>query len=753
MQATSLYNGLQGLKTHEMGLTSVADNLANVSTKGFKSTRLNFEDIMASKMAIGSPSTIPSVSQVGNGSTADSQNMMLQGSMEYTGNSLDMGIQGAGFFTLSNSDTSDTYYTRAGQFMVDDEGYVVDDNGLRLQGFVTAADGTVSGGSLTDILVPLSNEQATATSDVEIGVNLDAADTKKNDDAVAIDPSSPGTFNYSATATIYDENGVAHNITTYYQQLSGYRRVWKAATFENDSGTVSANPAAGNTFYLHFDTDGKLVGTSTTLPTTDSWIYSPMFSDSSDAVSDQLGETLSFTSNAVTQTYVTTADIDIAATYGENEVISIGSDSYDLATIVTAGDNNTTAAEKLAQSINGSASDYWATVNGSTVTVHSDGAAAVDVSAASDPDITISFDSMDDVIGAVNSGVAASGALYLDLATFADGDTVDVGGNGPWTYDSGGLGDFQNLTELQGLITAAGYDVTLIDPDGNGTDGALYIESNAVGSGANGDAITVVSAGGTYNIPDAAMAGGLDPTTTTNVVASAASVSQSGDVSLDLARNDAGTVTVSGFNNTLGENLGYDFDDTYRDSTPASTDLSVDLVHTFSYTDDQGDPVNTTQTVTWDYGVGYDPAGTDPYHGSTQSAGASDTFTMDQDGMPLGWLDAINMDDSGVMWSRYTNGFSEAIYCVGLTGFTAPAEMKRVGDNLWLQTVAAGTATVGQPGENGLGDFAPESLEGSNVDMAQEFVKMINYQRAFQANGKSITTTDDMLKTAIQMKR
>jgi flagellar hook protein FlgE len=91
---------------------------------------------------------------------------------------------------------------------------------------------------------------------------------------------------------------------------------------------------------------------------------------------------------------------------------------------------------------------------------------------------------------------------------------------------------------------------------------------------------------------------------------------------------------------------------------------------------------------------------------------------------------------------------------VGLTDFVSPGELKRVGDTLWQATEAAGPAVVGLPGGvEGMGLIEGSSLESANVDLANEFVSMINYQRAYQANTKSITTSDEMLKEAINLKR
>jgi flagellar hook protein FlgE len=90
---------------------------------------------------------------------------------------------------------------------------------------------------------------------------------------------------------------------------------------------------------------------------------------------------------------------------------------------------------------------------------------------------------------------------------------------------------------------------------------------------------------------------------------------------------------------------------------------------------------------------------------------------------------------------------------VALAKFVDEQKLKKEGGNLFSETRESGVAIVNQPGSNGLGTISPNSLEQSNVDIASEFVKMITSQRGFQANSKIITTVDQMLSEAIQMKR
>ncbi|MGD8562893.1 MAG: flagellar hook-basal body complex protein, partial [Desulfarculaceae bacterium] len=101
-----------------------------------------------------------------------------------------------------------------------------------------------------------------------------------------------------------------------------------------------------------------------------------------------------------------------------------------------------------------------------------------------------------------------------------------------------------------------------------------------------------------------------------------------------------------------------------------------------------------------------------------------------------------------------SNGHEQPLAAVALTDFMSPEELQRWGDTLWAATEAAGEPQVGVAGDEelALGTIESFALETSTVDVAQEMVNLINYQRSFQANGKSISTSDEMLKTAINMK-
>jgi flagellar hook protein FlgE len=138
---------------------------------------------------------------------------------------------------------------------------------------------------------------------------------------------------------------------------------------------------------------------------------------------------------------------------------------------------------------------------------------------------------------------------------------------------------------------------------------------------------------------------------------------------------------------------------------------------------------------------------------TTSFAGSSSTMFQSQDGYTFGFLQNVSVDRDGILSGRYSNGEILELYQITLYDFVNPWDLRREGGNLFSETRESGAATPGPANANGLGSINSNSLEQSNVDLAEEFVKMITTERGFQANSKVITSVDMMLQTVIMMKR
>lgn len=158
----------------------------------------------------------------------------------------------------------------------------------------------------------------------------------------------------------------------------------------------------------------------------------------------------------------------------------------------------------------------------------------------------------------------------------------------------------------------------------------------------------------------------------------------------------------------------------------------------------------------------FDPADADPVAltldlaGNTPLTQYEGSFTAEargQDGAPMGFLRGFEFGADGTVTGRFSNGESEVLGAVAVATFDNPGGLEREGESMYAATVNSGEPIVGLPAQGGVGTITPGALEMSNVDLAQEFTNLIIAQRGFQANSRTITTSDELLQELVQMKR
>lgn len=126
--------------------------------------------------------------------------------------------------------------------------------------------------------------------------------------------------------------------------------------------------------------------------------------------------------------------------------------------------------------------------------------------------------------------------------------------------------------------------------------------------------------------------------------------------------------------------------------------------------------------------------------------------SLTQDGAATGRLDSVDVDSSGIIFGRYSNGQSRAMGQITLSNFSNPNGLSPLGDTAWGETFSSGAPLTGNPGTASLGVIQSGSLEDSNVDLTAELVKMIIAQRNFQANAQTIRTADATTQTIINIR-
>ncbi len=206
---------LSGLNASQKDLDVTSNNIANVNTVGFKESRAEFVDVYAASL-LASGKT-----KVGDGVlTADVAQQFSQGSIQFTNNALDLAITGNGFFaTVPELGSLETSYTRAGQFKLNSDNFVVNSQGGHLLGFPVNPDGSSASVSLSTaepIRIPTASGAPTKTSEVDIRMNLPAGDSYIAGAPGNFDPDDPLTFNNSTSVTIFDSLGDSHVMTYFF---------------------------------------------------------------------------------------------------------------------------------------------------------------------------------------------------------------------------------------------------------------------------------------------------------------------------------------------------------------------------------------------------------------------------------------------------------------------------------------------------------------------------------------------------------
>lgn len=230
---------LSGIRAAGADLDIIGNNVANAGTVGFKAARGEFADIYAastlgtSALAIGSGVRLSDVAQ-----------QFKWGNINFTDNPLDIAINGDGFFRLN--DGGAIVYTRAGMFKRDDEGYIINNDGYRLTGYLADGRGNITG-QIGDLRLDNSIIMPRATDDVFATLNLNANEAEPSTPWPAtVDPDNPppaDTYNWATSLTVFDSLGNGHIMSMYFRKL--------------DADATATPPIGDNTWEVHVLVDGN----------------------------------------------------------------------------------------------------------------------------------------------------------------------------------------------------------------------------------------------------------------------------------------------------------------------------------------------------------------------------------------------------------------------------------------------------------------------------------------------------------------
>ncbi|PIE59709.1 MAG: flagellar hook-basal body protein [Desulfobulbus propionicus] len=254
---SAMFSGVSGLNTNSKAMEVIGNNLANTNTIGFKSSRAVFSDLLSSSVS-GSGGT----SQVGRGVGLSSVDKVLsQGTFESTSSGTDVAIEGDSFFVVSALDDEMNYYTRAGAFSFDDDGYLVNSEGYVVQGKAFDEDGNLIAGDASNIQVTdLGLSSAKATTEVTFETNLDSnSELVNNATFPNILPGDSDSYNYMTSCPVYDSLGEAHTISVYWRLADEATNTWEMGYTVDGVGTGAVpDQAIAIATPLDFDPSGLI---------------------------------------------------------------------------------------------------------------------------------------------------------------------------------------------------------------------------------------------------------------------------------------------------------------------------------------------------------------------------------------------------------------------------------------------------------------------------------------------------------------
>lgn len=647
MALNSLFTGLSGIKAHQEGTNVVADNIANINTTGFKYRRASFQDQLAQTLreATGPGGLISGTNPVQSGTGVKLKSIdtnFSQGGIQNTGRSTDIGIEGDGFFILS--DGVNRFFTRDGAFAFDSLGQLINPaNGMVVQGNLANNGGGFGATTgLENIQLDLNQEiPGIATGRVNLSGNID-----------------PGVIGSLTTSTKFVTastiaGGGAVNLAT------AQRFEARITTSDGMTSGILTVPAA------NYQTVGELVdGINAAIAGNDRLAGKIVAQESAGAL--QLRTTFGGTG-----VLLNLADVDAGA------LASLGLGAAGGASIIGGA---TTALNDLAQV-------------GSDLSVG-------------------------DVLRF--SGTRSDGSTYEGTFTVAAGSTIaDLTAVVATAFGSNVTGGVDltgklQLTDSSGT-TVSGFTINITLQDvapGSGLIGSQGLSTHKIST-------TIFDSQGRKH--------------TLNITLAKTPVSNKWAWNLKI---DNQIPTTGGSGSAF-----FDEDGTIRAFTP--TEGEGTLLQFTPDGDVQALKIDLTGLANSDRGI----------NGLTQFAAPSTADVVDQNGRSSGRLDNLFIRTDGVMEGRFTNGETLNLARINLANFENPGGLRRLGGNLFSETENTGNALIEIATKTFGSQIVAESLELSNVDLAQEFTSLITFQRGFQANARVITTTDQILAETVNLKQ
>lgn len=713
----SFSTGISGLHAASKNLETIGNNVANASTVGFKQSRVEFADIY-SKGGL-----MTGGAKAGNGvRVADISQQFTQGGTTFTQNSMDMMIDGQGFFIVKNNGM-DTY-TRAGTFGMDNEGFVVDNAGNRVQGFPASDDASrIEVGAINDLYIPVANIEPNATTEVNASFNLDSR--KEPPSNYIFDKNDSDTYTHLYPSVIYDSLGNSHTLTQYFVKQPPYQP--EQGVHARALQAMVGFSRFGSDYFTDTNGLGFYPGDSNENP------GATLDTDVAAAVNSGGAVTFDFTADPAAGAGTDFTD-PVNAT--DNERGTQLQALHDQLKDILDNGGHSGRVKEFYQDAYDALVDFLPGLSSGSV-----GGTAIDtgvyegaLAAIEDASLqgeAVAYGNLDTLSGVVRTALLNGGAVADPLTENVKLTSVD--------NTVAPLNDVANIEAFVSDLKATlndlinGTPTTLEFPVGTALDFTL----NTTGAPTPEEKATYKSALDLLNELETTYddgAGAVNPQAVIDVLGALEDESAQNRWQVH-AFVDGERVTDGNANSP--EYFSFNF-------TPYGQLSSLPRITIRDWVPRDTASNKNGSFEPQEFSINLE--------GTTQFGGPFSATALKQDGYSTGELSGLDIDKSGVMNARYTNGTTRLIGQVAIATFRNEQGLTPIGGTSWRQSLESGDPVINEPGVSVAGTIQSNALEDSNVDLSQELVKMIIAQRDYQANAKTIQTADTITQTIINMR-
>ena len=761
--------GLTGLTTHQRALETSANNIANASTVGYKAGEYLFADQFSTYLSQ------TDAGKVGQGAMEIGvRRNFSQGSFRKTGSQFDVAISGEGFLVTSpaSDGSGQKYLTRNGQLAVDKNRFLINSNGQFVYGRATyPSTGETSSNDLVPMSLPVETIEPQKTIDAKLQFNLnraiEAPVTRADQGAYRttrfdFNPKDPSSFDYQTSVTVYDSVGEKHELRYYYRRESGLEvNQWAMYTYLDD-------------YALKLDSSGQWTAAR---PEIDSSTGEPR-RDSRGAIVQSIYEpgrdSNTFVGNRLSP------GVDASSLARFTTVLSNGLKISDVSALAGADVGTAT----LSTRVSGEETKLALTYNG---LIYESETPLADFEEGSDPQVfefkngetsLVSFSLSSTAAGAITAADAGKTLINSSLTsslTFAGltltsvnfGEKAQEGAKYQIVKGEEGSdtlllqvlaadGESEAVTvgtAYVGIDLAAGGKTSIAfrSPDDNEAIMTINLQNP---SGQKIPSTNAEDTEGPKGLQELLTSGrGADPDADDVgiiIEAKVASVRKPHAVRYVFEVDPTTGTMLDTLNNPVGK-IFESLPNGEPDKAGGVDGLIPKLSPGFKYTLKMGDDFNIVEGVPFGGTNALLDFEISEWEGTSVNSANSQTKSVQVGGRSLSRLTGLTIDPGGRMVASYSNG--DVTYGSRLALALVPAEngLIPVGSNLYQESFFSGASTIGNPGDAGFGRIRSETVEDSNLDLAQELVKLTQLQRIYQANAKTISSADELLKTLLQI--